>query len=328
MRALRRPAFARGIVAGMGERAGEGMGEAFPSLVIFLAASIWGLYWVPLRALEGAGFQGGWSVALFNALPLAVLVPWVLLAGAGARRGWRIALMVGLFTGLGMAFYATGLVLSSVVRATLLFYLTPVWSTVIGALWLGERVDWRRWAAIGLGLGGLVLLLSGGDGASKPLNVGDAFGLASGMVWAVGIALIKRHPTVPVLPMTLFQFLFASLGAALAAAAITAAPAVETARLASALGFAALCSIGLVMPSVLAIFWAGRHVFPGRAGLLMMSEVLVAVLSATLFLPDERMGSVEWMGAVLIVAACLVEVRGLRRSGRRGSSAAAGGAAE
>lgn len=291
-------------------------GEALPSLVIFAAASIWGLYWVPLRGLEGVGVEGGWSVALFNALPLTVLVPWMLLAGAAARRGWRVALAIGMLTGAGMAFYATGLVLSSVVRATLLFYLTPVWSTMIGALWLAERIDWRRWAAIGCGLTGLMFLLSGGADGSKPLNVGDGFGLVSGMVWAFGIALIKRNPDVPLLPMTLFQFLGAASVAALAAAVMTDLPQPGGDELGWAVGLAAVAAIGFIMPSVFAIFWAGRHVFPGRAGILMMSEVLVAVLSATLLLPDERMGSVEWLGAVLIVGACLLEVGGIRRPAR------------
>jgi len=56
------------------------------------------------------------------------------------------------------------------------------------------------------------------------------------------------------------------------------------------------------------LFWVQKFLFPGRVGLLMMSEVLTAVLTASLFLPEERLSAIEWAGAVLIIGACLFEV--------------------
>ena len=41
----------------------------------------------------------------------------------------------------------------------------------------------------------------------------------------------------------------------------------------------------------------------------MMSEVVVAVVSAALFLPRETLSIVEWAGVVLIICAGVVEVR-------------------
>jgi drug/metabolite transporter (DMT)-like permease len=67
-------------------------------------------------------------------------------------------------------------------------------------------------------------------------------------------------------------------------------------------------SIGLILPSILIIFWAQKFLYPGRVALLMMTEVMVAALTASLFLPNEAMGVIEWIGATLIVGACLVEV--------------------
>jgi drug/metabolite transporter (DMT)-like permease len=58
----------------------------------------------------------------------------------------------------------------------------------------------------------------------------------------------------------------------------------------------------------LIIFWAQKFLYPGRVALLMMTEVMVATLTASLFLPNEAMGVIEWIGATLIVGACLVEV--------------------
>ena len=290
---------------------------ALPSMVILVAASVWGLYWLPLRWMEAGGVNGAWTVGIFNLLPVPVLAGWLWLGRQTSGTSWRVAVVVGLLSGSGMGCYALGLVYSGVVRATMIFYLTPVWGTLIGMAWLGERVDWPRWSAILLGLMGLLLLLSGGDGASVPLNAGDALALASGLLWAGAAAVIKTNPGQPVTGMTMFQFLFAGLTAIAFGVLALGSPPPAVGPLLAALPIAAVGSVGMIMPSVLAIFWAQRLIFPGRAGLLMMSEVVVAVLSATLLLPEEAMAPPQWLGAALIVGACLLEVLGARAAERR-----------
>ena len=278
----------------------------FASATVFLSASLWGLYWIPLRSLEGQGVDGAWAVALLN-LPAGVVLALIVLWQWGRHRGHvGHALAIGALTGLGMALYALGLVHSSVVRATLLFYLTPVWATLIGMAWLGEKGCWQRWAAIGGGLGGLALLVSGGG--SVPLNIGDLFALLSGVAWAFGAAMIKRFDAVPVAGMTMAQFACAAL-AAVALGYVAGPVAIPGGDvLLEVLPMILLISVAIFMPAVCVLFWAQKFLFPGRVGLLMMSEVLTAVLTASLFLPEERLSAIEWTGAVLIIGACLVEV--------------------
>ncbi|MEM9062916.1 MAG: DMT family transporter [Pseudomonadota bacterium] len=278
------------------------------SVIMFVAASMWGLYWLPLRWLEDMGVDGGWAIALLNfpaAIVLAVVVIW---SWGKHLPHLGPAIAIGIFTGAGLALYGSGLVLSSVVRATLLFYLVPVWATLIGLIWLGEKANWQRWAAIVVGLCGLVLLVSGGG--SVPLNIGDLFAILSGMFWAVGAALIMRFGEVPVPGMVMVQFVVTGAGAlALAAiAGIGGFSLPEAAALEAALPSAAVISVVVFLPAVAVIFWVQKFLFPGRAGLLMMSEVLMAVLSASILLPEERMSLTEWTGAALIISACLIEV--------------------
>ena len=71
---------------------------------------------------------------------------------------------------------------------------------------------------------------------------------------------------------------------------------------------ATLISILAFLLAVCLLFWAQKFLFPGRVGLLMMSEVLTAVITASVFRPEERMSAIEWSGAALIIGACLVEV--------------------
>ena len=155
-------------------------------------------------------------------------------------------------------------------------------------------------------MGGLLLLVSGGG--SVPLNVGDLFALLSGIFWALGAAMIKRYDQVPLAGMTMFQFLITGLAAVILiqAAGIAEVPALDL--LTAVLPAAGLMSLLAFLPAVVLLFWAQKFLFPGRVGLLMMSEVLTAVLTASLFLPEERLSAVEWAGAALIVGACLIEV--------------------
>ena len=56
------------------------------------------------------------------------------------------------------------------------------------------------------------------------------------------------------------------------------------------------------------IFKVSQILFPGRVGILMMSEVIVACVSASILLPEETMMIIQWLGAIGIVSAGIIEV--------------------
>jgi len=280
--------------------------EGVTSVIIFIVASFWGLYWIPLRYLDGEGIAGGWAIALLNFPAALVLLPLVIWQWKQYRKQFWHCLLIGVLTGLGMALYTSGLVYSSVVRATLLFYLTPAWATLIGIFWLGEKATWQRWAAIVTGLAGLGLLVSGGG--EVPLNIGDLFALFAGLFWAIGAAVIKRYNTVPLPGMAMFQFIVTALSAVLLGFLMGSFQVPQWDVVLPTLPLSVLISLIIILPSVWLIFWAQKFLFPGRVGLLMMSEVLIAVVSASVFLPEEAMSLMAWCGAILIVTACFIEV--------------------
>jgi len=254
------------------------------------------------------GITPGWAIVLTTlpaAFVLGVLALW---QWGKTKHHLRPALLIGLLTGTGLALYGLGLIYSSVVRATLLFYLMPVWGTLIGMAWLGERATWRRWSAIAAGLAGLALLLSGGG--STPLNIGDLFGLLSGIFWSAGAAAIMRFDKVPVPGMTALQFAVTALVAITLGMVLGADAIPNQAVLMSALPVGTAVAVLGFVPAVVVLFWAQKFLFPGRVGLLMMSEVITAVITASIFLPEETMSWVQWAGAILVVGACLLEVLG------------------
>jgi len=278
----------------------------FASMSVLLGAAIWGVYWIPLRHLEEAGLSGGWPVALLNLVPVFLFAIWSFSNWPKHRHHLGAALLIGLFTGLAFAMYGVALIYTSVMRATLLYYLTPIWATLIGMYWLGEKATWQRWLAIVGGLGGLSVLVSGGS--SVPLNIGDLFGLLSGVFWAIGASMIKRLPTVPLPTMAMFQSTSIVIGALVLGFFAGNQSMLTLDQMWTAVPISLAVSIFMIIPGAVVLIWAQKFLSPGRVGLLMMSEVLVAAMTASYLLPGERMTMLEWMGALLIVGACLVEI--------------------
>lgn len=281
--------------------------QARASVVLVLGSSVWGLYWLPLREMNRMGIEGTWGVVFFNACPLLVLLPLLLWNRVNLWRNPGPALFIGAMTGVGMGIYSTAMVIAPVIRVTMEFYLTAVWSTVIGVLWLKERLDLRRVATVAAGLLGLFLLIAGAsDEPGAALGFGDVLAVASGVLWAFGAAAMKRWPGEHLLATTFHQFLFAALAGAFLATLMIPGNAPAAGQLLGVFPIAFGGSVLLLLPSIMAIFWACRVLFPGRVAILMMSEALVATLSATLLLPDETMTLLQWVGGAIVLLACLL----------------------
>ncbi len=277
------------------------------SIAIVLSSALWGLYWLPLRSIEATGITGAWSVVVFNACPLILLLPLLAikvrqLVGIGGP-----TLLAGILIGAAFTCYANGLVETTVVRATMLYYLTPVWSTLIGVLWLSEPLTKARIIAICLAFIGLFLLLSGGGSTSHPLNIGDLYSLLAGIFWAFGLATLNRWSSIPVMPLTALAFIFTTALSILFALVHTSNAIPEPQMLFTALPTAIFWSF-ILLPCFFIIFGISKILFPGRVGILTMSEVVVAVITASILLPGETMLWIQWLGAIAIVAAGLIEV--------------------
>jgi len=283
--------------------------DLVPSLGVAVASVLWGLFWLPMRYLDGQGLQGGWTgLALFSVSTL-LLLPLAALRWRRLTAGGFSLLLTGLITGAAFPLYATSLLLTDVVRVLLLFYLTPVWSTLLGFFLLGEKITSARLTALCLGIAGLMVVLGIDQGLPVPRNAGDWMALLSGLLWAYGTLRVFRENEVRAFEHS-FAFLagacLASLGLiALPIAGMGAAPGIEVMQ--ATLLPLLLVVLLLVLPVVLLTLGAARLLSPARVGLLLMGEVVVGVGSAAI-LTDEPFGLRELLGTVLVLGAAAVEV--------------------
>ena len=267
--------------------------------IVFLSSAIWGVLWVPMRHLESMGLTGLWAVVLFHLLPALAMLPFV-------RRVWHIpagdrlpVVMAGLLMGAGFVLYSFGLVAASVTKTVVLFYMTPIWSTALGYIMLNERSGIGRWLAVFAAIAGCALVtgVTGADLAFDPL---DTFGFLSGIFWALGSVVIRKFDNLDYVQVTFLQYLFGGVLAVAAALMVAVpVPALTVWLLATPLAFVA--SAVIFLPSALLIFRIMQYISPGLVGILMLSEALVAALTAAYFL-GETLTQTQWFGVIFILA--------------------------
>ena len=285
-----------------------------PETAIAISGALWGLYWIPIRHLEAHGVGVVWTTLGLFVAALAIFAP-ILARHPPARAVFTPRMLVtGLLTGASFVLYSVSIVLTEVVTAILLFYLSPVWATVLGRVLLGERLTGSRLLALALGLGGLWVVLGGDSGVPLPRNAGDWCALTAGVTWALGT--LRVHQDAAISPIAHTASLFVGGTVVIGVISLVpamAGPAPDVTAPASAI---VVVIAALSVASAWGILWGARLISPGRAGLLLMMEVVTGLASAAV-LAGEPFGMTQVVGSTLIVVAALVEVLPAS-GGRRG----------
>ena len=282
--------------------------ETLAKLACAYSGVVWGLFWIPLRALDGSGVTGAWATVLFYLVPAVLFLPialwrWrALLAG-----GWGLQL-TGLVTGTAVVLYADGLVYTEVIRAMLLYYMTPVWSTLLARLILKEPITAVRWLAIALGFSGMLVIFGIDMGAPLPRNVGDWMALAGGFCWAIAAVRMRGDTKSSAIEFTSLHFLLgapvAVLIALLPLAGAHELP--DAATAAAVLPWLVPTLVIVVVTGSFAAMWGASRLNPGIVGILFMTEISVGTATAAIW-AGEPFGAREIVGVALITAAGLAE---------------------
>lgn len=270
---------------------------------------MWGILWFPLRWIEAHGVGGGWAALCFNLIAVLAPLPWML--RSTARKGLASQALTGLLLGAAFALYTTSLVLTDVLHAILLFYLTPVWSTLAAWLVLGDRLTSSRLLAMALGFAGIAFILGTDGGLPLPRNGGDWLALASGVLWAAGTTRSFLRPS-PGIALPVFTFGLggvAASGVILVLGSAAHLPLTQAAGLPATWPWVVLVALVLFVPPNALVLWAAQRLDPGRVGILLMTEVMAGAASAAL-LSGEPFGWPELAGTALIIGAGLVEIWG------------------
>ncbi len=273
---------------------------------LVLSALVWGLSWWPVRHLQQLGVQPLWTTALAY-LPGALLVLLARPRALGQLRRSPELAVVALSAGAANACFNLGVANGDVVRVVLLFYLMPVWATLLARPLLGERVDARAALRLLLALSGAAIVLWPRHGGwPLPRQPADWFGLGGGVFFALNNVMLRRNREAGAAASMLALFAGGLLCGALLAwllQAVAGAPALPPPQAAWLLP-AGLFGLALTVAGFGLQYGAAR--LPAAlTAVVMMLEIVFASLSSAL-LGASHPGLRTLLGALLIGAGVLL----------------------
>jgi drug/metabolite transporter (DMT)-like permease len=276
---------------------------ALPLLVLLFSSSLWGLSWWPLKQFVEVGLSG-------PVLSMLVYGPVGLVLAAylwRERSAWRtqtgLLIALALVGGWANTSFVNALMLGDVVRVMFLFYLSPVWSVLGGWLFLKEQVGARRKLAVAVALAGLWLVLGGAQAFSAALSVADVLALTAGLAFAGNNVIARAGQEIPIGSKTAAVFLGCGVLSGLWVLGLgSPVPDVSLPVSLSVLAY----GFGWLLLATATWQFGVTHMESGRAGVVMLAELLVAVLTATWW-GGETLSALEWVGGALIACAALIE---------------------
>ena len=282
-----------------------------PVIGLFVAATLWGIFWYPLRLLEAQGLTGLWATFLIYSSALLVGLPvlWMrraalleyrwLMVGIALANGWcNIAFILAMLEG-------------TVVRVLLLFYLSPLWTVMLGAILLKERPSRFEIAALVLAMvGAFITLWDPALGIPAPQSRADWLAISSGMAFALSNVLVRKVQQVPVSLKTSVTW----LGVVVLSGAGILMYSLPMPVVTPALGVAVfvLGALG-IMVMTWAVQYGVTHTPVHRSAVILLFEVVAGAISAQI-LTNELVLPREWIGGILILLAGWFTARGSQPS--------------
>jgi len=279
------------------------------AIALAISAGAWGIYWLPQRILEEGGLTGGWGTIAQMIIGVILLLPIAIWRKVkGKTTGLEIPL-TGFLIGGGFICYALSFLLTDVVRALILFYMTPIWTTIFEILFLKKRPGLERVLTLSLALGGLWIVFSKQTIIPLPENSGDWLALAGGALFSAGLVRLELIKTDGVFPIIFSFFFFGSIFNIVAGFLLKEylGPVPPIEAFVSMALFLIIISVFYFIPTGIVIFWSPSKLGAGLCSILFLSEIVVGVITSSI-LTNEPFGWREITGSILIVVGGVLAV--------------------
>ncbi len=281
--------------------------ENLAKLACAYSGLAWGLFWLPLRAMDGAGISGTWATLAFYVVPLAMASPLLFWRWRQFIKGGWAMHSIAIAAACSLVLYSNSMLYTEVIPAMLLYYLTPVWSTFLARLWLGEAITPVRVVAIAVGLIGMLVIFGADSRIPVPRNIGDWMGLGSGVMWAVAATMMRRDPNYKAVDLSIAFMFWATVvaGVMVLLPISTAMPDIND--MIAVLPWLIPVLAVIVLPATFATMWGAPLLNPGVVALMFMTEISVGTITAAIW-AGEPFGIRQMVGVTLIASAGLAEV--------------------
>jgi len=293
----------------MNEQRSTGLNKGDKAILV--AALFWGTVWYPVRELDAASVgAGSLPMAISYGLAAVIGLFLIVLERHSIQQNFLKCTAIGFFGAFAYTLYVEALLIGQVGRVLILFYLMPVWATLLERVVLGHRLSTDRIITLIVGFLGLLVIV-GPDAFQGEFTTADVIGILAGMSFAVAVFMISETPSLStngkagsILVFTVPTFVLVTL-------IPEGSPTVADGDISStAWLWMVLHAFVWFVPAFWLSIYGANLTQPGRAAIFFMAEVLIGVATAAAF-AGEILSAREAVGAFLVITAGLVEGVGM-----------------
>lgn len=283
-------------------------GQLTGVIVLFCAACLLGFAPILVKASElGPQAIGFWRLTL----SLPVLAVWLWFEKRKARRreraaqeakplSWRPIVLAGVLFAGDLAFWHTGIKITTAANATLLANLTPIIVAVAAFFLFGERITRTFLAAGALALAGAVLLSAANVQFAPERLPGDILSVLTSFWYASYLLAVRAARRAGAATV---EVMFWSTATAAPILLLVTLAFGEPVLPATALGWAPLLALGFIVHAGGqggVAFGLGRTPAALATLIILIQPVVAACAGWILF--DEALVPIQWLGAALVLA--------------------------
>ncbi len=277
--------------------------------LVVAAGAIWSLMGLMLRQIEDATV---WQILFWRSLGVVpVLFAFICWTSKGRpfTQVRRIGL-AGTIGAFGLVFAFAGAIYAiqstTVANAVFLFTASPFVAAVLGWIILGERVGTWTWAAIGLAVFGMYLMVREG------LEMGALHGNIAALLSAAGFGAfsvaLRWGKVGDMLPVSMLGAVFSVIVAAIVLTLQGQPIAVSTWDM----GMAVVMGMAVLAMGMVAYTLGSKVIPAAQLTLLSLVEVLLAPIWVFVFLGETASAATFFGGGVLLAAVALNAAMGAR----------------
>jgi len=268
-----------------------------------VAATLWGLYWIPLRFLDNSGISGLWASVLIYFVSFLFIFPRFYSLRADFYASKTLYTLLAIFAGWTNLGFVLALLEGEVVRVMILFYLSPVWATLLALFILHERLKKRNIFALVLAVAGVFLISWHPEiEFMKSFDRADFYAISSGLAFAVTNIIVRRigglTHTVKMCSAWFGVIVLAGCGILLTQDSF---PVVTLNNV--------LLIIVLGFPLMIIMTWTAQYAVSNLpiylSSVLFLFEIIVGAVSAVM-LANELITVIQFIGIAMILSAGLI----------------------
>ena len=268
-----------------------------------VAATLWGLYWIPLRFLDNSGISGLWASVLIYFVSFFFIFPRFYSLRADFYASKTLYILLAIFAGWTNLGFVLALLEGEVVRVMILFYLSPVWATLLAFFILNERLKKRNIFALVLAVAGVFLISWHPEiEFMKSFDRADFYAISSGLAFAVTNILVRKigglTHAVKMCSSWFGVIVLAGCGILLTQDSF---PMITLNNL--------ILIIALGFPLMIIMTWTAQYAVSNLpiylSSVLFLFEIIVGAVSAVM-LANELITVIQFIGIVMILSAGLI----------------------